>query len=65
MTDAIQKDELDAEIRTLKPKKAPGPDGVTHDMILHMGPSVKKAILLFLTNPGSQAPFQLCGKRAQ
>ena len=31
MTDAIQKDELEAEIRTLKTKKAPGPDGVTND----------------------------------
>ena len=45
MTDAIQKDELEAEIRTLKTKKAPGPDGVTNDMILYLGPSAKKAIL--------------------
>ena len=33
-------------------------------MILHLGPSAKKAILALLTNPGSQAPFQLCGKKA-
>ena len=45
ITDAIQKDELEAEIRTFKTKKAPGPDGVTHDMILHLGLSSKKAIL--------------------
>ena len=45
MTNALQKDELEAEIRTLKTKKAPGPDGVTNDMILHLGPSAKKAIL--------------------
>ena len=45
MTNAIQKDELEVEIRTLKTKKAPGPDGVTNDMILHLGPSAKKAIL--------------------
>ena len=63
MTDAIQKDELEAEIRTLKTKKTPGPDGVTNDMILHLGPSAKKPFWLFLTNPDSQAPFQLCGKR--
>jgi len=37
MTDAIQKDELDAEIRTLKNKTVPGPAGVTNDMILHLG----------------------------
>ena len=48
MTDAIQKDELEAEIRTLKTKKVPGPDGVTNDMILHLGPSAKKAILALL-----------------
>ena len=40
MTDAIQKDELGAEIRTLKNKTVPGPAGVTNDMILHLGPSV-------------------------
>ena len=45
MTEAIQKDELEAKSRTLKTKKAPGPDGVTNDMILHLGPSAKKAIL--------------------
>ena len=45
-------------------KKEPGPDGITKDMIFHLWVSAKKAILaLFLTNPGSQAPFQLCDKR--
>ena len=34
MNDAIQKDELEAEIRTVKTKKAPGPDGVTNDNTL-------------------------------
>ena len=45
MTDAIQIDELEAEIRMLKTKKAPGPDEVTNDMIAHLGSSAKKAIL--------------------
>ena len=62
MTDATQKDELEAEIRTFKPRKRQ--DGITNDMILQLGPSAKKAILALLTNPGSQAPFQLCGKKA-
>ena len=65
MTDAIQKDELEVEIRTLKTKKAPGPEGVTHDMILYLGPSAKKAILTLCNKSWSQAPFQLCGKRPQ
>ena len=42
ITDDVQKDELEAEIRT---KKAPWPNGVTNDMILHLGPSAKKASL--------------------
>ena len=54
---------LKAEIRRLKTKKASGPDGVTNDMILHLGPSAKKAILALFDKPGSQAPFQLCGKK--
>jgi len=37
--------------------------GVTNDMILHLGAPAKKAILDLLTNPGSQAPLQRCGKR--
>ena len=32
-------------------------------MILHLGAPAKKAILDLLTNPGSQAPLQRCGKR--
>ena len=55
---------LKAEIRRLKTKKASGPDGVTNDMILHLGPSAKKAILALFDKPGSQAPFQLCGENA-
>ena len=45
MTNALQKDELEAEIRTLKTKKAPGPDAVVNNMILHNSLSAKKAIL--------------------
>ena len=62
MTDVTQKEELEAEIRTLETKKPPGPDGVTNDMILHLGSSAKKAILS--TSPGRQAPFLLFGKKA-
>ena len=50
MTNALQKDELEAEIRTLKTKKASGSDGVTNDMMLHLRPSAMKAILSLFNN---------------
>ena len=37
--------EIEAAIRQLKCKKAPGPDGVTNDMIKHLGPAAKKTLL--------------------
>jgi len=51
MSDATQKDELEAEIRTLKNKKA---DGVT---ILHLVPSTKKAILALFNKPWKSGTF--------
>ena len=37
--------EIEAAIRQLKCEKAPGPDGVTNDMIKHLGPAAKKTLL--------------------
>ena len=34
--------ELNSAIRSLKPKKAPGPDGVSNDMLKHLGPIARK-----------------------
>ena len=34
--------ELNSAIRNLKPKKAPGPDGVSNDMLKHLGPIARK-----------------------
>ena len=37
--------ELNSAIRSLKPKKAPGPDGVSNDMLKHLGPMARKMLL--------------------
>ena len=37
--------ELNSAIRSLKPKKAPGPDGVSNDMLKHLGPVARKMLL--------------------
>ena len=35
---------LDLALLSIKPKKAPGPDSVTDDMLGHIGPAAKKKI---------------------
>ena len=37
--------ELNSAIRNLKPKKAPGPDGVSNDMLKHLGLIARKTLL--------------------
>ena len=37
--------ELNSAVRSLKPKKAPGPDGVSNDMLKHLGPIARKMLL--------------------
>ena len=64
MTDAIQKDELEAEIRTLKTKKAPGPDAVINNMILHIGLSAKKAILALFNKSWKSGAVPALWKKA-
>ena len=45
MDEAITLKEVEAAIKGLKCKKAPGPDGVSNDMIRHLGPVAKKTLL--------------------
>ena len=45
MSQPITMKEIEAAIRQLKCKKAPGPDGVTNDMIKHLGPAAEKTLL--------------------
>ena len=45
MSQPITMKEIEAAIKQLKCKKAPGPDGATNDMIKHLGPAAKKTLL--------------------
>lgn len=45
MSEAFSMRELKQGIRKLKSKKAPGPDGVTGDMLKHLGPSSREMLL--------------------
>ena len=47
MSQPITMKEIEAAIKQLKYKKAPGPDGVTNDMIKHFGPAARKTLLEF------------------
>ena len=41
----LKTSELNSAIRNLKPKKAPGTDGVSNDMLKHLGPIARKTLL--------------------
>ena len=45
MTETISMEEVELAIRQLKYKKAPGPDGVTNDMIKNVGLLTKRTLL--------------------
>ena len=45
MTEAISMEEVELAIRQLKCKKAPGPDGVTNDIIKNFGLLTKRTLL--------------------
>ena len=44
MSYPITTKEIEVAIKQLKCKKAPGPDGVTNDMIKHLGPAARKTL---------------------
>ena len=45
MSDNLTLSELEDAIKKLKQKKAPGPDGVTNEMLKHLGPGAKRILL--------------------
>ena len=48
MTTAFSMAELNAAIRKLKTKKAPGKDGIPNDMIRNLGPTARRKLLLII-----------------
>ena len=63
MKENLKMGELEAAIRKLKPKKAPGPDGVSNDMLKHLGPVAKIPCQKFSTVAGTQERHHGSGKK--
>ena len=56
--------EIEAAIKQLKCKKAPGPDGVTNDMIKHLGPAARKTLLELFSESGKNGTVPALWKKA-
>ncbi|KAK7108155.1 hypothetical protein V1264_015944 [Littorina saxatilis] len=64
MYDPIRLDELEAAIKALKCKKAPGPDGISNDMLKHMGTIAKKTLLLLFNESWKSTTVPAMWKKA-
>jgi ribonuclease HI len=65
MTSLFQKTELNLSIQNLKKKKAPGPDGVTNEMIQHLGPNGRDRVLDLFNESWAQGIFPEEWKEAE
>ena len=45
MTECLTLRELEEALKKIKQKKAPGPDGITNEMLKHLGPGAKRTLL--------------------
>ena len=45
MTECLTLRELEEALKKMKQKKAPGPDGITNEMLKHLGPGAKRTLL--------------------
>ena len=57
MTSAFSMTELNAAIKKLKPRKAPGKDGVPNDMIKNLGTTARQKLLLIINQSWSSGKF--------
>ena len=64
MSDPIRPDELESALKTLKCKKAPGPDGICNDMLKHMGCYTKKTLLQLFNASWKTATVPALWKKA-
>jgi hypothetical protein len=46
MSDSLTMQELEAALKRLKKKKAPGADGITNEMLIHLGYKAKRTLLM-------------------
>ena len=45
LTECLTLRELEEALKKMKQKKAPGPDGITNEMLKHLGPGAKRTLL--------------------
>ena len=45
MSECLTLQELEEALKKMKQKKAPGPDGITNEMLKHLGPGAKRTLL--------------------
>ena len=64
MSQPITTKEIEAAIKQLKYKKASGPDGVTNDMIKHLGPAAKKTLLEYFNESWKNGTVPALWKKA-
>ena len=65
MSDPFHIRELNLAIKKLKNKKAPGVDGVTNDMLKHLGPRAKSTLLKIFNSSWHSGKFPTRWKEAQ
>lgn len=64
MDDSFTMAELNTALRSLKAKKAPGPDGISNDMLRHLGPAAKALLLQIFNQSWEQAKVPTLWKEA-
>ena len=64
MTSAFTAKELEEALQRLKLKKSPGPDGITNEMILHLGEKSKEVLLKIFNSSWKTGSVPQCWKEA-
>ena len=64
MTECLTLRELEEALKKMKQKKAPGPDGITNEMLKHLGPGAKCTLLLIYNQSWSTGTVPTIWKEA-
>ena len=64
MTECLTLRELEEALKKMKQKKAPGPDGITYEMLKHLGPGAKRTLLLIYNQSWSTGTAPTIWKEA-
>ena len=64
MTECLTLRELEEALKKVKQKKAPGPDGITNEMLKHLGPGAKRTLLCIYNQSWSTGTVPTIWKEA-